>query len=99
MGEHVPGPWGCEYENTGNGGLTEWWSVETGDAHIAKVAGEDNARLIAKAWLIPELVEALEDLIPRFVKCAVASGTDKEFAEAAVEKHRAVLARANQPES
>ena len=41
-----------------------------------------------------ELVEALEDLIPRFVRCAVASGTDPEFAEMAVSKHRAVLAKA-----
>ena len=39
-------------------------------------------------------MEALEDLIPRFVRCAVASGTDPEFAEMAVAKARAVLARA-----
>jgi hypothetical protein len=54
---------------------------------------EANARLIAAA---PDLVAALEDLISRFVKCAVASGTDPEFAEAAVEKHRAALVKATE---
>lgn len=113
MAEHTSGDW--EHGRFGSGGpihlplgLDYCEITQVGEMEIlafvfrparSKAEGEANARLFAKAWLIPELVEALEDLISRFVKCAVASGTDPEFAEAAVEKHRTALAKANQPEN
>ena len=103
MAEHTPGPWAV-FNKSGvvaiirpdNKEVIHWCGFDSSDFPNAARA---NARLIAKAWLIPELVEALEDLISRFVKCAVASGTDPEFAEVAVEPHRAILAKANQPEN
>ena len=56
MTEYTPGKWAIGYDNTGNGGFCEWWNVEADDEHIAKVAGEANARLIAAA---PDMLEAL----------------------------------------
>lgn len=41
-----------------------------------------------------EMFAALEDLVPRFVKCCVTFGADQEYAEMGVEKHRAVIVKA-----
>jgi hypothetical protein len=49
-----------------------------------------NARLIAAA---PEMAEALEECANRLKRAAIHLGSDEEFAEAAVAKYRALLAR------
>ena len=56
-----------------------------------KITTDANARLIAAA---PELLAALKDVTERFVRCAVHSGSDREFVEGAVEHARAAIAKA-----
>lgn len=41
-----------------------------------------------------DLLTALENLIPRFVACAIGAGSDEEYVEGAVAMHRAAVKRA-----
>jgi len=90
---HTPGPWRISKDG-------DFLEAPNGDPiadlrYLHLPNNEANARLIAAA---PELLEALTDTIPRFVKCMEASGTDTEFAEIAVAKYRAAIARATAPD-
>ncbi len=66
--KHTQGKWEIEYDNTGNGYYSEWYSIFTNEKHIARVGDckkmidEDkaNAHLIASA---PELLEACKHLL------------------------------------
>ena len=106
---HTPGPWSylppAKDENRYIG-----WSIFSSEIEpVAEVTinanSEANARLIAAAPetaaerdrlrdINAELVAAFEDLIKRFVKCALVSGTYMEHAEAEIELHRALLIKA-----
>ncbi len=60
---------------------------------------EANAAFIVKAVNAHEaLVEKLEDAINRLHKCMTVNGTDEEFADLAVEPHRALLASLDEGE-
>jgi hypothetical protein len=41
----------------------------------------------------PELMAALQDLIPRFHSCIRHAGSDEEYADQAVAEYRALIAR------
>lgn len=99
---HTTGPWQIEYDPlSGNtyviGDLTAnppvyVATIETAPLRKAYAAPEDsagaNASLIAQAWLIPELVDALEELVDAHDQ-EPSMLTAEEWAKA-----RAVLARA-----
>jgi len=65
MPNHTPGPW--RVHKVGKEPTAEIWTDEShGSVLVAECAGMDrdaNARLIAQAWLIPELAEALRWII------------------------------------
>lgn len=70
----------------------EWRDVQV----IAKVTGNDAEAMkrASKLAAAPELYDSLVELIARFKRAVIASGTDPEFAEAAVAREEAVLAKA-----
>ena len=85
MAEHTPGDWFAGKLRLDSNGISQSLTIGTfeADEHyedtIAEVwhgnhDAEANARLIAKAWLIPELVEALKDAIR---VCSCCGGTGK----------------------
>lgn len=69
--KHTPGPWEVAHNNTHTGeiaviyhtthGVTEIWSPNWPDANTQ----DANARLIAKAWLLPEVEDFLRGIITR----------------------------------
>ena len=63
---HTPGPWKVGYLSAENAihiqGPEEWLGVATAYGDCLEET-KANADLIAKAWLIPELVAALEGIL------------------------------------
>ena len=102
MAEHTPGPWewtantACQTELKGafvfiqeNGRHCTLAAVGARDVGHQGIC-EANARLIAKAWLIPELVEALEEATDSLMgKGILKSG----HTDAVIARSRAVLAK------
>ena len=91
----TPGPWRVEEIRGNSRGIL----LPTEDAYIGEVYGweEDspeeaaaNARLIQHA---PEMADALEECANRLKRAAIHLGSDEEFAEKAVSRYRALLAR------
>ena len=102
MASFTPGPWtvggeGCRFAGVGNVAFADFVSLTnitapTVPAHHepSDEEREANARLIAAA---PELLTALREVSDRFERCVINSGSDPEFAAAAVAEYRALLAR------
>jgi hypothetical protein len=94
----TPGPWDMAFK----AGDHHAFILGAGSDHVAFIIDRGiivteaereraNALLIAAS---PELYSALETLTERFKRALVASGTDPEFADAAVAHEMAVLAKA-----
>ncbi len=103
MAEHTPGPWRTdpEFSHQTVLGPDGYMVADCSIVSMRADAPHDelcttNARLIAKAWLIPELVEALEYLVG---ECDDDMDDDYNPHSAPLAKARAVLSKANQPES
>jgi hypothetical protein len=73
MAEHTPGPWEAVKDDEPLFHARQIASVWHNES-VPKIDGYANARLIAKAWLIPELVNALEDAIK---VCSCCGGTGR----------------------
>ena len=113
MGKPTPGPWRLfpmganEYdvicEAPGHYGT--FLGLTTGHGAPDKLDADDqeqfeaNARLIDKAWLIPELVEALEAAIAPFSEPARNPSGNPVGEPSWCAKARAALAKVNQPEN
>ena len=90
MAEHTPGPWRVKYHESSPDQIAA--VVSDHDLVCAmSIDGNANARLIAAA---PELLAALEQTITRFERCMVQAGSDPEFARAATQAARTVIATA-----
>lgn len=89
MSAHTPGPWTIIQLPSADYRI----DAKQGPIHVcpAIAHGLDDARLIAAA---PDLLEALQNLVPRFHSSIVHSGTDPEFADLAVEHARAAIVKA-----
>lgn len=95
---HTPGPWkdGPVFQRedraifwTDDGKPGRWQRrLDDKQGHFSAA----DARLIAAA---PELLAALENLIPRFEACCLHAGSDEEFVKASTEMHRAALVKAH----
>ena len=92
MTDHTPGPWewNRSLEITHDGGLRRIADVadHTGLESMPETRWQANARLMATA---PELLAALEDIVPRFKRCIILGGSNPEFATS---EARAALAKA-----
>jgi hypothetical protein len=84
--KHTPGPW--KVINIAPNGFRV--GTDKRDGHdtcvVQSVFKEANAQLIAKAWLIPELVEALEGMVKLYIP-------HEELPSAWPDKAREVLAK------
>lgn len=63
------------------------------DATRINVRGPSE-EFIADCAAAPDLLEALEECSRRLRSCAIAGGTDEEYADIAVEKYTVLIARA-----
>lgn len=98
MNEFTPGPWTSQPYKRGTtryriiqnpyGLIAE---VVVGNPANPRVNTEADANLIAAA---PELLTELQSMRQRFVRCLEHSGTDPEYAFAAVASTDAVIAKA-----
>jgi len=95
MTGHTPGPWEWDraLEITHDGGLRRIADVadHTGVESMPETRWQANALLMAAA---PELLAALEDIVPQFESRIIWSGSNPEYAAAVTSEARAAIAKA-----
>lgn len=88
---HTPGPWSVEDGSILAAEVCVAVIEDRGGYQAPPEQRRANANLIVAA---PDLLAALENIVPRFHKCCVAMGSDVEFVDEAVKDARAAIAKA-----
>jgi hypothetical protein len=72
MSKPTPGPWYVGLDEEGGPMVIADSVTLPIVAECPGDGGEANARLLSKAWLLPEMVEALRDVLEDWDNCTVA---------------------------
>jgi len=101
-GEHTPGPWEWWTSNSWRRLRHSERGVSTdvlmpcvhNDGQPDIIVNAADMALIAAA---PDLLAALQNIVPRFERCCAAMGSDAEYVLDATKQHRAAIAKATTP--